>query len=260
MWGTTVLSAHGKPFARPPSARRDLIVFDLDHGDVYQVSANERLGKPDIQVADPTGHHRGLIRFGCGDGACGTFPVLVDIWDSDRVTALKIPELIWDCDANALPERSNSARPAAAPRPTASSLFACHRHQGSLVPERIIARTSNTSATSSRRPRSRSAPVPPAAPHREPTSRHEETLRRGLTAVQISHLPASIDLVTAARALGIGRTKAYELARFGGFPCAVWRVGRSYRVRTSDLQTFLGLTTTPTPSQPQSSGSRRKEG
>ncbi|MFC5184084.1 helix-turn-helix domain-containing protein [Actinomadura harenae] len=83
-----------------------------------------------------------------------------------------------------------------------------------------------------------------------------------MTAAQISDLPASIDLVTAARALGIGRTKAYELARTGRFPCAVWKVGRSYRVRTSDLQTFLGLTTTtPTPPQPQpQSGSRRKEG
>ncbi|MCP2341991.1 helix-turn-helix domain-containing protein [Actinomadura rupiterrae] len=67
---------------------------------------------------------------------------------------------------------------------------------------------------------------------------------RGLTAAQIASLPAVIDLVTAARALGIGRTKAYELAQAGQFPLAVWKVGRSYRVRTIDLQTFLGLAAT----------------
>ncbi|WP_239310583.1 MULTISPECIES: helix-turn-helix domain-containing protein [unclassified Frankia] len=39
----------------------------------------------------------------------------------------------------------------------------------------------------------------------------------------------------AARAFGLGRTLAYELARRGGFPCEVHRIGRLYRVNTSDL-------------------------
>ena len=36
--------------------------------------------------------------------------------------------------------------------------------------------------------------------------------------------------MTAARILGIGRTKAYDLARRGKFPCLVIRVGDLYRV------------------------------
>lgn len=49
--------------------------------------------------------------------------------------------------------------------------------------------------------------------------------------------------MTAARILGIGRTKAYELARRGEFPCLVIRVGDLYRVSTADLLRLLGTTT-----------------
>jgi predicted DNA-binding transcriptional regulator AlpA len=51
-----------------------------------------------------------------------------------------------------------------------------------------------------------------------------------LTRDQLHALPTVVDLTTAARALGIGRTKAYELAQQGQFPCRVLRVGRSYHV------------------------------
>jgi hypothetical protein len=40
-----------------------------------------------------------------------------------------------------------------------------------------------------------------------------------LTVSQLASLPATVDLMTAARILGIGRTKAFELARQGAFPC-----------------------------------------
>ena len=46
--------------------------------------------------------------------------------------------------------------------------------------------------------------------------------------------------MTAARILGIGRTKAYELARLGEFPCLVIHVGDLYRVSTPDLLRLLG--------------------
>lgn len=49
--------------------------------------------------------------------------------------------------------------------------------------------------------------------------------------------------MTAARILGIGRTKAYELARRGEFPYLVIRVGDLYRVSTADLLRLLGITT-----------------
>jgi len=54
-------------------------------------------------------------------------------------------------------------------------------------------------------------------------------------------LPAVVNLVTAARALGIGRTRAFELARRGEFPVPVLRVGLTYRVPTAPLLKLLGL-------------------
>ncbi len=54
-------------------------------------------------------------------------------------------------------------------------------------------------------------------------------------------LPPSTNLVTAGRAIGIGRTKAHQLARAGAFPVRVLRVGATYRVVTADLLALLGL-------------------
>lgn len=64
-----------------------------------------------------------------------------------------------------------------------------------------------------------------------------------LTSADVQNLPAVVDLVTAAGALGIGRTKAYELAQAEEFPCPVLRIGRSYKVPTAGLAALLGLTT-----------------
>ncbi|MFV2179924.1 hypothetical protein ACFHW2_28430 [Actinomadura sp. LOL_016] len=50
-----------------------------------------------------------------------------------------------------------------------------------------------------------------------------------------------VDVVTAGRALGMGRTKSYELARTGRFPCPVLQVGRSYRVPIAGVLALLGL-------------------
>ena len=62
--------------------------------------------------------------------------------------------------------------------------------------------------------------------------------------VTISQLRASatVDLMTAARALGLGRTKAYELAKQDRFPCRVIRIGDTYRVPTAGLLELLGVT------------------
>lgn len=54
-------------------------------------------------------------------------------------------------------------------------------------------------------------------------------------------LPATIDLPTAARALGIGRNQAYDLAALGEFPCKVLKLGKRYKVVTSDLLQMLGI-------------------
>jgi excisionase family DNA binding protein len=62
-----------------------------------------------------------------------------------------------------------------------------------------------------------------------------------VTFADIAHLPVVVDLLTAARVLGIGRTTAYGLARAGEFPCPVVRVGGTYRVPTAGLLRLLGL-------------------
>jgi hypothetical protein len=68
-----------------------------------------------------------------------------------------------------------------------------------------------------------------------------------LTFDQLYALPTVVDLMTAARALGIGRTKAYQLAQAGQFPCRIIRVGTNYNVPTADLLRLLGVTPVPLP-------------
>jgi hypothetical protein len=52
-------------------------------------------------------------------------------------------------------------------------------------------------------------------------------------------LPASINLMSAARLLGIGRTCAYRLVRTGHWPTPVIRVGRCIRIPTRPLLVLL---------------------
>ncbi len=61
-----------------------------------------------------------------------------------------------------------------------------------------------------------------------------------MTLAELGELPVVIDLVTAGKALGLGRTKSYELAQAGQFPCRIIRVGRNYLVPTPELLTLLG--------------------
>ncbi|WP_024934448.1 helix-turn-helix domain-containing protein [Actinomadura welshii] len=60
-----------------------------------------------------------------------------------------------------------------------------------------------------------------------------------MTREELAALPTTTTIETAARALGLGRTRAYELARQGRFPCKVIRIGTSYRVVTADLRDLL---------------------
>jgi predicted DNA-binding transcriptional regulator AlpA len=54
-------------------------------------------------------------------------------------------------------------------------------------------------------------------------------------------LPVVMDLQTAGRAFGLGRTITYELMRRGEFPCPVLRLGRSYRVLKADVMRMVGV-------------------
>lgn len=70
-----------------------------------------------------------------------------------------------------------------------------------------------------------------------PNSGHSD----GLTRAELLSLPVTVDITTAARALGLGRSTAYELARRDAFPCRVLRIGSTYRVPTADLLRILGI-------------------
>lgn len=58
-------------------------------------------------------------------------------------------------------------------------------------------------------------------------------------------LPVTVDLATAGRAYGFGRTKAYELARRGEFPVPLLRMANRYIVKRSDLLAALGVRDEP---------------
>ncbi|WP_432195914.1 hypothetical protein [Streptomyces sp. bgisy027] len=64
---------------------------------------------------------------------------------------------------------------------------------------------------------------------------------KGMSREELLELPAAVDLETGNRALGLGRSKGYELAKRGQYPCRVLRLGSAYRVVTADLLALLGL-------------------
>jgi len=58
--------------------------------------------------------------------------------------------------------------------------------------------------------------------------------------VDLSQLPPTLDLVAAAKLLGIGRTVAYALVREGQWPTPIIRAGRKIRVPSAPLRELLG--------------------
>jgi predicted DNA-binding transcriptional regulator AlpA len=61
---------------------------------------------------------------------------------------------------------------------------------------------------------------------------------------QLAALPAVLDVPTAAKALGLSRTAAYELIRTGEWPTPVFRLGRLIRIPTAPILELLGIDTT----------------
>jgi hypothetical protein len=53
--------------------------------------------------------------------------------------------------------------------------------------------------------------------------------------------PVTVDVATAGRAWGIGRDRAYALARQGRFPVPVLRLGRYLRVTRASVLEALGI-------------------
>ncbi len=73
---------------------------------------------------------------------------------------------------------------------------------------------------------------------------------RPFTVEEVLALPVTVDLMTTARALGISKTVAYQLARMGRYPVPLYRVGARYRCLRSVLLTYLGITDPTTTQQP----------
>ncbi|GIL29088.1 MerR family transcriptional regulator [Actinocatenispora comari] len=70
---------------------------------------------------------------------------------------------------------------------------------------------------------------------------NDHDFRTPISIRQLLDAPTVVDLTTAARALGIGRTLAYQLVRDNRFPVPVLPVGRHYRVPTATLLAALGI-------------------
>ena len=63
-----------------------------------------------------------------------------------------------------------------------------------------------------------------------------------MTRAELDDLPPVVRLwPTAARALGIGRTVAYDLAKRDALPFPVLTIGSQYRVATAELRRVLGV-------------------
>lgn len=63
----------------------------------------------------------------------------------------------------------------------------------------------------------------------------------GPTIDDIRTWPATVDVATASRAIGISRSYGYELAKRGEFPVRSLAVGGKTRVLTADLMRVLGI-------------------
>ncbi|MGP3923892.1 hypothetical protein [Streptomyces sp. 8N616] len=64
---------------------------------------------------------------------------------------------------------------------------------------------------------------------------------RGMTHAELMDLPVSFPLDVANRALNLGRTTGFALAKQGTYPIRVLRLGRQYRCTRYDLLRYLGL-------------------
>ena len=66
-------------------------------------------------------------------------------------------------------------------------------------------------------------------------------MKRAWSAEEIRALGVRTDLETAASVFGLGKTKAYELARSGNFPSPVLRIGNKYVVLVTPMLRALGI-------------------
>jgi len=73
------------------------------------------------------------------------------------------------------------------------------------------------------------------------TTRRTDQQNTVWTIDAIRNLGATTDVETAGAILGIGRSKAYELAKSDEFPTRVLRIGRRYLVPIPAILSVLGI-------------------
>jgi hypothetical protein len=66
---------------------------------------------------------------------------------------------------------------------------------------------------------------------------------------EVLDLPVAISLEDANRALGLGRSNGYAMARSGEYPLPLLRLGRKYRCKRSDLLSLLNITDPEAPTR-----------
>jgi hypothetical protein len=71
-----------------------------------------------------------------------------------------------------------------------------------------------------------------------------------MTRAELLALPAAIDVPTAARALDVSRTQAYELIRHDLWPTPVVRMGRLIKIPTAPILELLGIDPNKAPNVP----------
>lgn len=62
------------------------------------------------------------------------------------------------------------------------------------------------------------------------------------TLAEVKSWPATVDVATAGKALGIAKSTAYEWVRIGAFPCRVISVRGRHRIVTAGLIRLLSET------------------
>jgi len=60
-----------------------------------------------------------------------------------------------------------------------------------------------------------------------------------MTRDELANLPALLDVPTAAKVLGIGRSLAYDLVRRGEWPTTVLHIGKLIKIPTAPLLALL---------------------
>lgn len=103
---------------------------------------------------------------------------------------------------------------------------------------------------SAERDSGRPSDVSPGSPPSRATTDGEAGGVAGMTRDELLALPPSVDLLLAARALGIGRSLAYDLAKRDAFPVRLLRLGTRYRVPTAELRSVLGVEDISAPRDP----------